>query len=58
MVRGNVEMLATFPSTGQGLNETGRTERFGAPADAFGREAHELRTNVFENLELKGEAAS
>jgi hypothetical protein len=58
MVPGNVEMLATFPSAGRGLNETGRTERFAMPADAFGREARELRTNAFENLGLKDEAAS
>ena len=58
MVPGNVEMLATFPSARRGLNETGRIERFVAPADAFGREARGLRTNTFENPGLNGEAAS
>jgi hypothetical protein len=58
MVLGNFEMLATSPSAGRGLNETGRTELFATPSDAFGREAREFRTNAFENLGLKVEAAS
>ena len=42
--------LRTFLSEARDPNETGYTERFAAPSDAFAREAHEFRTDTVETL--------